>query len=100
MKVFLIHQDKRHEFDLFFRTGNRALFYFNSSALWLHLMVNSECAVGAAHIWTCRLLSFLNDELKLNGTIVRQKHRTFLQVKEEALFQLQLSILDYKEFEY
>jgi hypothetical protein len=93
MKVFLVPNNKPRRFNI--PNENFAVFYFSSSMIWFYRTID-RCSSSDI----CKWLSFLNEELQLNGNIHCNKPylQYFLIPTKEAMFQLQLSILEYKEF--
>jgi hypothetical protein len=97
MKLYLIHKDN------FLNTRvsslDNAVCCFDDTGVWVYSTFHDiRLSRKAAYFQT---LTFLNEQLQLNGTIV--DHRNFplyLLVGKEEMFRLQLTILTYKEFDF
>jgi hypothetical protein len=95
MKIFLVPAGQQH----YNYPENFAIFNFDLSGIWLrYTSIPSQQIL----LTIPSLLQFLNEQLKLNGNIISQNkpfNRFMLIAKEETLFQLQLSVIDYLEFD-
>jgi pectate lyase len=76
-----------------FATDDNIILRFNSTNIWFDSIRFDD---GIER----NILSFLNDELKLNGIVIKRNYTNFLTASKEVMFRLQLSVVEYRVFEF
>jgi hypothetical protein len=100
MKILLIHRDNLNNLVYtHYGLNNHAVCFFNHKSVRLYSIFHI-LKVSSSFEEEHKVLTFLNKELQLNGTIIRGLSRPHIIPSEEALFRLKLTILTYQEFEF